>query len=106
MADNELMPDTKEEKALSPAAADGAEPLKDMIYIDENHARKKDGKSDDVMLTQCILCLILVLSVFLLRFISEEFQKELLAMYSDKTNAPAEPFIADILEAIEAWFKK
>lgn len=100
------MPDNKEEKTLCPAAENTAEPLKDIIYIDDKPSRKKEGRGDDVMLTQCILCLILVLSVFLLRFINEEYQKEIFSMYSEKTNANAEPFIAAVFETIENWFKK
>lgn len=106
MADNELMTKTDEKPLLTAAASDSSENIKDMIYIDENHSRKKDSKGDDVMLMQFILCLLIVLSVFLLKFINGEFQQELLSMYSDKINAPAEPFIADILKAAEAFFKK
>lgn len=106
MADNEIMIKTDEKPSLAADASDSSDNIKDMIYIDENHSRKKDSKGDDVMLTQFILCLLIVLSVFLLKFINGEFQHELLSMYSDKTNVSAEPFIADILSAVEAFFKK
>lgn len=106
MADNEIMIKTDEKPSLAADASDSSDNIKDMIYIDENHSRKKDSKGDDVMLTQFILCLLIVLSVFLLKFINGEFQQELLSMYSDKTNVSAEPFIADILSAVEAFFKK
>lgn len=106
MADNEIMIKTDEKPSLAANASDSSDNIKDMIYIDENHSRKKDSKGDDVMLTQFILCLLIVLSVFLLKFINGEFQHELLSMYSDKTNVSAEPFIADILSAVEAFFKK
>lgn len=106
MADNEIITHTDDKKAITPAASDNAEPLKDIIYINENHSHKKEGKGDDVMLTQFILCLLLVLSVFLLRFVNEDFQKEIFSMYSERTNANAEPFIAAVFETIENWFKK
>ena len=106
MADNEIITHTDEEKAITPAVSDNPEPLKDIIYIDDKPSRKKEGRGDDVMLTQCILCLIIVLSVFLLRFINVEYQKEIFSMYSEKINADAEPFIAAVLETIENWFKK
>ncbi len=77
----------------------------DVIFIDEKKPDKKKSPGDDVMLTQCILCLILVLSVFLLKFISDDFQRELLSIYKENTSAPAESAIAKIIETIEEWFK-
>lgn len=82
-----------------------SKPHSDVIFIDESKSDRKKSSGDDVMLTQCILCLILALSVFLLKFISDDFQNELLSIYKEKTSAPAEPFIIKIIEIIEAWFK-
>lgn len=98
---------TKEENALSTASVvqEISAPHEDMIFLDESKSDKKKGSGDDVMLTQCILCLMLALSVFLLKFISDDFQGELLSIYKEKTNASAEPFIVKIIEVIEAWFK-
>ena len=94
------------ENALSTIAQDNLNQHGEIIYIDENKSVKKKTSGDDVMLTQCILCLVLVLSVFLLKFIRADFQHKLLSIYSEKMNAPAEPFIIKIVEAVETWFKK
>lgn len=94
------------ENVLSTIAQDNLNQHGEVIYIDENKSVKKKTSGDDVMLTQCILCLVLVLSVFLLKFISDDFQHKLLSIYSEKLNAPAEPFILKMIGTIEAWFKK
>ncbi len=99
----------KEESTLSTSTApfvqELSEPSEDMIFLDKSKPDRKKSSGDDVMLTQCILCLMLALSVFLLKFISDDFQGELLSIYNEKTSAPAAPFIVKIMETIEAWFK-
>lgn len=94
------------ENVLSTIAQDNLNQHGEVIYIDENKSAKKKTSGDDVMLTQCILCLVLVLSIFLIKFISVDFQHNLLSIYSEKMNAPAEPFILKIIETVETWFKK
>lgn len=109
MDTDNIQNNTKEENTLSTtdaAVPEISEPHGDVIFLDEGKSDKKKGSGDDVMLTQCILCLMLVLSVFLLKFISDDFQGELLSIYKEKTSASAEPFVAKIVEMIEAWFKK
>ncbi|MBQ8687450.1 MAG: hypothetical protein IJ512_02725 [Ruminococcus sp.] len=76
------------------------------IYIDRKAPHRTKNRSDDVMMTQCIFCMILVLSIFGLHWISADFQEALLALYEEKVSAPAEPFLAHITEAAEQWFKR
>ena len=76
------------------------------IYIGNSDPHPKKGRSDDVMMTQCIFCIILVLSMFALHWISSDFQKELLILYKEKVIAPAEPFLANVIETAEQWFRK
>lgn len=94
-----------DENTVMPVISGIAEPGNELIYIDKKRRGRVKGKSDDIMLTQCILCLILALSVFLLKYIDEDFQTEFLSLYKQRTEAPAEPFIMKITEIIEEWFK-
>ncbi len=74
------------------------------IYIGEEP--KASGKSDDVMMTQGILCIILVLALVVLRFINGDFLNELLSIYAERTSSPPESFLADIIRSAEQWFRK
>lgn len=76
------------------------------IYVRDSEHREKKHRSDDVMLTQCIFCLVLVLSVFGLSWIHAGFQEELLTLYEQKVSAPPEPFLARLIEAAEQWFHR
>ncbi|MDE6019909.1 MAG: hypothetical protein K2H01_02775 [Ruminococcus sp.] len=106
METEDIKKNDEAENALSHIPKEISGQKENILYIDENSSGKKKTHGDDVILTQCILCLILALAVFLLKFISEDFQHDLLSVYTEKTNAPAEPFIVQITEAIEAWFKR
>lgn len=74
------------------------------IYIGDEP--KASGKSDDVMMTQGILCIILVLALVVLRFINGDFLDELLSIYAERTSSPPEDFLADIIISAEQWFRK
>ncbi|MGN0584420.1 MAG: hypothetical protein ACI4JD_03090 [Ruminococcus sp.] len=95
-----------DEHSVMPVISGISEPSNDVIYIDKKRSGRMKGKSDDIMLTQCILCLILALSVFLLKYINEDFQTGFISLYKQRTEASAEPFIMKITEIIEAWFKR
>ncbi len=73
------------------------------IYLNPQDVRPEKHRSDDVMLTQCIFCIVLVLSVLGLHWVSRDFQEGLLTLYQEKISAPAEPFLARIMEAVEQW---
>ncbi len=90
-----LVPDVPPENSA-------AEPL----YIDRRERRRTSTRSDDIMMTQCIFCLILALSVFALHWVSPPFQTQLLALYKQQTALPPPPFLQDIITSAEAWFRR
>ncbi|MBQ8823746.1 MAG: hypothetical protein IJZ64_00770 [Ruminococcus sp.] len=66
----------------------------------------KKQKSDDVFMTQCILCVVLVFSIFVIHWIDSDFQEKILSIYNTHLHAPAENVIMEFVEKIESWFKK
>ena len=97
---DEIMINDMQESIPDNSAESGVE----KIYIGDEP--KVSGKSDDVMMTQGILCIILVLSLVVLRFINGDFLDELLSMYRERTASPPESFLAEIIETVEKWFGK
>ena len=81
-----------------------ADSCTEKIYIGEE--RKASGKSDDVMMTQGILCIILVLALVVLRFINSDFLEKLLSIYNERISSPPEGVLADMIESAEQWFRK
>ncbi|MBQ8514758.1 MAG: hypothetical protein IJ496_05115 [Ruminococcus sp.] len=76
------------------------------VYVHDSERHEKKHRSDDVMLTQCIFCLVLVLAVFGLSWIHAGFQEKLLTLYEQKVSAPPEPFLARLIEAAEQWLRR
>lgn len=66
----------------------------------------KKQKSDEVFMTQCILCVLLVFSIFVIHWINSDFQEKILSIYNTHLHAPAENTIMEFVEKIESWFKK
>lgn len=94
----------EEEIKEQPIFSVGEETEKEPIVIsDETKRTRRKQRGDDIMVTQCLLCMILVLSIFSLHWINPEFQSDLLSQYEEKLHAPAEAFIAQLLEKIESW---
>ena len=89
-----------QETTTAPEENAASEPL----YITGDDRKK--NRSDDVMLTQGILCVILALAVFGLKFINQEFQAELLELYEERLLAEPEQFLVKIITAAENWFRK
>lgn len=75
-----------------------------VLFIDDKKAESVKGAGDDVMLMQCILCVVLAVSAVITGFADNEFQSRLVSLYRDMMNSPAEHFLAEILKSIEAWF--
>lgn len=76
----------------------------ELLFI-ESDERKK-SRSDDVMLTQGILCLVLTLAVFSLSFINEDFRDKLLLIYSERMQSETEPFLQKLIATAENWFRR
>lgn len=82
------------------------ETVKEPIVItgEKPRVRRKTG-GDDVVLMQCLLCLVLVVSIFSLQWINPSFQEALLSQYEQKLHAPAEAFLQQFLEWLESWVR-
>ncbi len=75
------------------------------IYISYDD-EPKEKKSDDTLLTQLILCAVLVAVAFGMKYIDSDFQENMLSMYRRLLNAPPEEFLQKILDGLETWFKR
>ena len=64
------------------------------------------GDADDIALTQCILCLLLVLCVFGLHWLKPEWQIMLLEQYAAKRDAPPVLWLDQLLRAVQQWITK
>ena len=97
---DEIMINETQECMPDYTAESGAE----RIYIAEDE--RASARSDDVMMTQGILCIILLLALVVLKFINSDFLSDLLAMYNEKISLPPEGVLADMIESAEQWFRK
>lgn len=73
------------------------------IHLAEPVSPKKSQHADDIALTQCILCMVLVLSVFALHWLKPDWQAFLLAQYAAKRDAPPVAWLDDLLRAVQQW---
>ena len=78
-------------------------PMPEPIRVVETAAFQKQQHADDVALTQCILCVILVLCVFSLHWLKPEWQELLLAQYMEKREAAPILWLDGFLQAIQQW---
>ena len=63
---------------------DSTIPNLETIHLAESASPKKSQHADDIALTQCILCMVLVLSVFALHWLKPDWQAFFLAQYTAK----------------------
>lgn len=73
------------------------------IQIIGDTVPKKEQHADDVALTQCILCVVLVLCVFALHWIKPEWQEMLLTQYAAHRDAPPIAWLDSFLKAVQQW---
>ncbi|WP_295216102.1 hypothetical protein [Ruminococcus sp.] len=73
------------------------------IHITGEVKQKKEQHADDVALTQCILCVILVLCVFALHWLKPEWQEMLLTQYAIHRDAPPVAWLDHFLKAVQQW---
>lgn len=78
-------------------------PISEPIHIAGDVRREKVQHADDVALTQCILCVVLVLCVFALYWLKPEWQEMLLTQYAMHSDAPPAAWLNSLLEAVQQW---
>ena len=63
-------------------------------------------RADDVAMTQCILCILLVLILFVLHWLKPEWQSMLLQQYIQYRNAPPLQWLDQLLHSIQQWMQR
>lgn len=74
-----------------------------VIVTDPPPSSRKKKHSGDCMGMQLLLAGILAAVVFSLRWVDIAYQTALLECYQTQFQAPAEPFLARLLEQLEFW---
>jgi hypothetical protein len=77
--------------------------IEPLVLTEERKQKKKKGSGEDCIFLQCLLSIVLMISIFSLRWIHPQFQAALLEQYQTKLYAPAEAFLTQILTQIEQW---
>ncbi len=98
---DELIIPAQQENAPDTVNERGAEPL----YITYNDELRTRRKSDDTLLTQCILTIVLIAVVLVLKYAKPELAEPLLSEYKEHVIAPPENFVETIVETVSGWFK-
>ena len=80
---------------------DSTIPNLETIHLAESASPKKSQHADDIALTQCILCMVLVLSVFALHWLKPDWQAFFLAQYTAKRDAPPVAWLDELLRAVQ-----
>ena len=57
-------------------------------------------------MVQCMLCVLLVLSMFVLHWLRPEWQEMLLGQYALHRAAPAAAWLEELLRAVQQWMGK
>lgn len=81
-------------------------PVLEPIHISGETHMQKPQHADDVALTQCILCVVLVLCIFALHWLKPEWQEMLLTQYAAKRDAPPVAWLDSLLQAVQQWISK
>ncbi len=90
------------EQRNAPVTSD--EPNSEPLYITYNDEPQTRRKSDDTLLTQCILTIVLIAVVLILKFTKPEFAEMLFAEYKERTSAPPEELVKTVIETVSGWF--
>lgn len=91
----EFIPPTQEEDTVIPPIP---------IAPDALTAKKQRG--DDVVLTQCILCITIVLLFLGLHWVKPEWQQWLLQQYQHYRDEPTLAWIDQLLHTVQSWLKQ
>ena len=101
----EEMEKHSEQQPHEPETQPAEVPLLETIHLSDTPAPRKPQHADDIALTQCILCLLLVLCVFGLHWLKPEWQIMLLEQYAAKRDAPPVLWLDQLLRAVQQWIK-
>ena len=115
----EEMEKHSEQQPHEPKTQPAEVPLLETIHLSDTPAPRKPQHADDIALTQCILCLLLVLCVFGLHWLKPEWQIltdlhtadpewqiMLLEQYAAKRDAPPVLWLDQLLRAVQQWITK
>lgn len=102
----EEMEKHSEQQPHEPKTQPAEVPLLETIHLSDTPAPRKPQHADDIALTQCILCLLLVLCVFGLHWLKPEWQVMLLEQYAAKRDAPPVLWLDQLLRAVQQWITK
>ncbi len=75
----------------------------EQIQVIQGNVPRKAQRADDVVLTQCMLCLLLVLVVFALHWLQPEWQAMLLDAYRSNRDAAPVGWLDKLLRSFQAW---
>lgn len=102
----EEMEKHSEQQPHEPETQPAEVPLLETIHLSDTPAPRKPQHADDIALTHCILCLLLVLCVFGLHWLKPEWQTMLLEQYAAKRDAPPVLWLDQLLRAVQQWITK
>lgn len=77
-----------------------------LVRGDFSEPPEKKQRADDVAMVQCMLCVLLVLSMFVLHWLRPEWQEMLLGQYAQHRAAPAVAWLEELLRAVQQWMGK
>ena len=77
-----------------------------LVRGDFSEPPEKKQRADDVAMVQCMLCVLLVLSMFVLHWLRPEWQEMLLGQYALHRAAPAAAWLEELLRAVQQWMGK
>lgn len=83
-----------------------SESMPEPLCISGTAPHHKPQRADDVALTQCILCMVLVLCVFALHWLKPEWQTLLLEQYASHRDAPPIQWLDALLQAAKQWMQQ
>lgn len=75
----------------------------EQIHIVKGTVPEKRQRADDIVLTQCMLCVILVLLCFGLHWLKPEWQQMLLSSYMEYREAAPVAWLDKLLQAVRDW---
>ncbi len=100
-AEMQQIEETKQESELEKSAAES------LVLTDSPETiPKKKQHADDVWMMQCIFCILLLLSIFVLHWIRADFSASLQQMYVQHVQEPAPAWLANWIQQIEQWIKQ
>ena len=65
----------------------------------------KKERADDIALTQCILCVVLILSVFVVYWLQPEWYQNLIEQYQLHRDAAPVTWIDALLHSLQEWLR-